>query len=114
MGTQRFIQNIEDQIVNLAINGRSFTFHFFPFRGLMYMDVIRKGITIYSGKRVMANQWMLSPYIAEEIGNIRFETYAADEEDYVWWEDFNKKFRLVSYTDEEIKRMEAEETLEEK
>ena len=114
MGTQRFIQTIEDQVVNLAINGRTFNFHFYPFRGLMYMDVTRKGTPIYSGKRVMANQWLISHYIAEGIGNIRFETYAADDEEYVWWEGFNNKFRLVSYTDEEIKQMEEEENIEEK
>ena len=108
MGTQRFIQTIEDQEVNLALNGRTFHFHFFAFRDLMYVDVSRRSMVIFNGKRVMANQWILPNYIAEGIGNIRFETYASDGDDYVWWEGFNHKFRLVSYTDDEIKQMEAE------
>lgn len=110
MGTQRYIQAIEDQMVNLAINGRSFNFHIFAFRGLMYIDVSRKGVAIYNGKRVMANQWILPPYIAEGIGNIRFETYDSDGTDYVWWEGFNQKFRLVTYTDAEIKNMGKEQS----
>ena len=50
----------------------------------------------------MANEWLLPNYVAEGIGNIRFETYAADKDDYVWFEGFNSKFRLVSYNADEI------------
>ena len=109
MGTQRFIQTIADQTTTLAINGRSFNFHLFAFRGLMYIDISRRGEAIVTGKRVMANQWILPNYVAEGMGNIRFETYASDGDDYVWYEGFNTKFRLVSYTDAQIKEMEAEE-----
>ena len=109
MGTQRFIQTIEDQTITLAVNGKSFSFHFFAFRGLMYVDVKRRGEFILAAKRVMANQWILPNYIAEGIGNIRFETYASDGDDYVWYDGFNVKFRLVSYTDAQIKQIEAEE-----
>lgn len=109
--TQRYIENVEDQTVNLSINGTSFVFHFFAFRSLMYVDISQNSNSIVNGKRVMANQWLLPNYVAEGIGNLRFETYKADGDDYVWYEGFNAKFRLVSYTDEEIKKM--EEALEE-
>ena len=109
MGTQRFIQEIEEQEISLAINGRTFHFRFFPFRSLMYVDISRRGEAIYNAKRIISNKWLLPNYVAEGIGNIRFETYASDGDDYVWWDGFNTKFRLVSYTDDEIKAMEEEE-----
>ena len=62
----------------------------------MYVDISQNTYSIVSGKRVMANQWLLPNYVAEGIGNLRFETYKADGDDYVWYEGFNTKFRLVS------------------
>lgn len=104
--TQRYIDEVEDQTVNLSINGTSFLFHFFAFRNLMYVDISQRDNAIAMGKRVMTNQWLLPNYVAEGIGNIRFETYKADGDDYVWYDGFNTKFRLVSYTDAEIAEME--------
>lgn len=104
--TQQFLQNIEDQNISFNINGRSFFFRFFAFRALMYVDVERNGVQILNAKRVMANQWIIPNYIAEGIGNIRFETYKSDGDDYVWYEGFNVKFRLMAYTDAEIKELE--------
>lgn len=106
--TQRYIEQVEDQTVSLSINGTSFVFHFFAFRNLMYADISRMDTTVANGKRVMANQWLLPNYVAEGIGNIRFETYESDGDDYVWYDGFNTKFRLFSYTDDEIKAMEEE------
>jgi hypothetical protein len=114
--TQRFILKVEDQTKVLAINGKSFQFRFYAFRDLMYVDIsqaARNGDnSIVNGKRIMANRWLLPNYVAEGIGNIRFETYEADGDDYVWYEGFNTKFRLVSYTDAEIKQIEEEEEQE--
>ena len=107
--TQRYILNLEEQNENLSINGRAFHFRFFAFRNLMYVDISRNQTAIVNAKRVMANQWLLPNYVAEGIGNIRFETYKSDGDDYVWYEGFNTKFRLVTYTDAEIKKMEEEE-----
>ena len=47
------------------------------------------------------------------MGNIRFETYQSDGNDYVWWEGFNTKFRLTAYTEDEIKEMETASTMAE-
>lgn len=109
---QKFIQKIDDQAVTIAINGRSFYFRFHAFRDLMYVDVTRNNNYILVGKRVMANRWILPNYVAEGIGNLRFETYESDGDDYVWYEGFNTKFRLMTYTDAEIKSMENEATEE--
>ena len=108
--TQRFIANIEDQTTSLSINGKTFMFRFFAFRGLMYVDISRNGQDIVLAKKVMPNRWLIPEYMATGIGNIRFETYKADENDYVWYEGFNTKFRLVSYKAEEIEEMESGET----
>lgn len=107
--TQRYLNVEEEQTVNYTIGGRSFLFRFYGFRDIMYMDVKEGETNIMAGKRVMANRWILPSYIAEGYGNLRFETYASDANDYVWWEGFNTKFRLVSYTDAELKNMEKEE-----
>lgn len=106
--TQRYLEVIEEQTTSLSINGKSFTFHFFAFRNLMYVDISRNGENIVISKRVMPNKWLIPEYVATGIGNIRFETYKADEDDYVWWEGFNTKFRLVSYKADEIKELETE------
>lgn len=105
--TERYIATTEDQTTVLSINGKSFTFRFFAFRGLMYVDISRNDVKIVTGKRIMANRWLIPEYIATGIGNIRFETYKADGDDYVWYEEFNTKFRLVSYKASEIEEMEA-------
>lgn len=105
--TERYIATTEDQTTILSINGKSFTFRFFAFRGLMYVDISRNNVNIVTGKRIMANRWLIPEYIATGIGNIRFETYKADRDDYVWYEEFNTKFRLVSYKASEIEEMEA-------
>lgn len=107
--TRRDILQVEDQETTLAVNGNSFHFRFFAFRSLMYMDITRQGRDVCRAKRIMANQWLLPNYVAEGIGNIRFETYKSDGDDYVWYDGFNTKFRLTSYTDEEIKQIEAGE-----
>jgi hypothetical protein len=107
--TQKNIQKIEEQRVTVSINGRMFNFRFFAFRNLMYVDISRNGEDIVLGKRVIANQWLLPNYVAEGIGNIRFDTYASDGDDYVWYDDFNVKFRLTTYTDEEVKELEGNE-----
>lgn len=106
--TERHIANVEDQTTYLSINGKSFSFRFYAFRGLMYVDITRNDENLVIGKRVIANRWLLPEYIATGIGNIRFETYKADGDDYVWYEGFNTKFRLVSYREKEIEEMEAE------
>ena len=105
--TERYIATTEDQTTVLSINGKSFTFRFFAFRGLMYVDISRNDVKIVTSKRIMANRWLIPEYIATGIGNIRFETYKVDRDDYVWYEDFNTKFRLVSYKASEIEEMEA-------
>ena len=110
--TQRYIANSEEQELTLSINGTAFHFRFFAFRNLMYVDISRNQKSVVNAKRVMSNQWLLPNYVAEEIGNIRFETYESDGDDYVWYDGFNTKFRLVTYTDAEIKKMEEEEGLE--
>lgn len=107
--TQRYLSNSEEQEQTLAINGRSFHFRFFAFRNLMYVDISRNKQSIANAKRIISNQWLLPNYVAEGIGNIRFETYKADGDDYVWYDGFNTKFRLVTYTDAEIKKMDENE-----
>ena len=79
----------------------------------MYADISQDTTQIANGKRMIPNKWLLPNYVAEGAGNIRFETYKSDGEDYVWWEGFNVKFRLCSYTAEEIAELEAEAEAEE-
>jgi hypothetical protein len=105
--TQRYIERVEDQTVSFSISGKTFMFHFFAFRGLMYVDVSRQGEYLIRAKRIMPNRWLIPEYMTNSIGNIRFETYKADEEDYVWYEEFNTKFRLMSYRASEIADLEA-------
>jgi hypothetical protein len=105
--TDRYLNTEEEQETTISMGGRSFRIRFYPFRNLMYMDLSDGEESVFNGKRVMANQWILPNYIAEDVGNMRFETYASDSEDYVWWAGFNTKFRLVSYTPDEIAEIEA-------
>ena len=107
--TQRYLTITEEQTATFTIGSKTFSFHFYPFRGLMYADISEGESQIANGKRVMPNAWLLPNYVAEGVGNIRFETYKSDGDDYVWWEGFNVKFRLCSYTAEELEELEASE-----
>lgn len=105
--TQRYLDKVEDQTAYYMLGRQSFSFRFYPFRGLMYMDIARGDVDIVNGKRVLPNRWLLPEYVAMEVGNLRFETYVADGDDYVWWEDFNTKFRLMDYTADEFAEVRA-------
>ena len=104
--TERSLNISEEQERTVMIKNVGFRLRFFVFRQLMYVDIRKSGEYIVRAKRVMSNQWLIPGYHAEGIGNLRFETYDADRDDYVWYEDFNTKFRLVSYTSEEIEELE--------
>ena len=108
---QIYIEVQEEQTTSVSVNGMSYTLRFYPFRDLMYMDLTQNDIDIIMGKRVISNKWLIPSYVAEGTGNIRFEAYKADGDDYVWWEGFNTKFRLMVYTDEEIKELEKAEMM---
>lgn len=95
----------EESDVIIVIDEHSFNLHFYPFRGLMYLDLSKDGEIVASGQRVIANQWLLPLYMMDECGNFRFETYKPDANQYVWWEGYNQMFRLVSYTKTEIEEM---------
>ena len=105
---QQTIQNREEQTVHFLSGNRTYRLNLYEFRGLMYMDCLRGEDYIFAGRRVMANQWILPRYVAEGESNIRFETYKADEDEYVNWEGFNTKFRLMIYSSDEIAEMEKE------
>lgn len=95
----------EEQESAYTLGGRSFRIRFYPFRELMYLDIYEGDNDIALGQRAMSNQWILPSYIGAETGNLRFETYISDADDYVWWEGFNTKFRLTAYSAEEIADM---------
>lgn len=95
----------------IGCNGTQIMFRLFAFRGIMYMDITIGDEAIVLARRVIPNQWLLPNYVAQGMGNIRFETYKSDGNDYVWWEGFNTKYRLTSYTEEEIAEMEAKTVL---
>lgn len=103
--TIRYLQVIPDQNYSFTLGKVTFAIHLYPFRDLMYIDIKAKGEYVARGKRVLPNAWLLPSYVAEGIGNIRFETYVSDGDEYVWYEGFNKMFRLTSYTDAEIKEL---------
>ena len=98
----------ETQEVRIPIGSSVYNIRLFPFRKLMYIDIVRDGEYIVAGKRVMANQWLIPAYIKRIGGNFRFETYDSDCDDYVWYSGFNTKFRLVVYGESEIESAESE------
>ena len=104
---QQFVSVSEEQTIYVRLGGRTYKVRLYSFRELTYIDVEMGGEYIIAGQRVMANRWIIPEYMAGEDGNFRFETYASDGDDYVWWEGFNKKFRLCCYSQEEIDEMEA-------
>jgi hypothetical protein len=93
----------------IGCNGTQIMFRLFAFRGIMYMDITIADEAIVLAKRVIPNQWLLPHFVAQGLGNIRFETYKSDGEEYVWWEGFNTKYRLTAYTEEEIAEIESAE-----
>lgn len=100
--TQQMISVEEDQDVYVRLGTTSYLLHLYAFRGLMYYDLVVADETVISGQRVMSWLWLVPKYRAEGEGNFRFEVYKADGNDYVWWEDFNTKFRLCVYGADEM------------
>lgn len=108
--TQKYLNVTEEQTANFMIGGRGFLLRLYPFRKLMYMDLTEGDNVIFSGKRVIQNRWILPAHIAQGVGNLRFETYPSDKNDYVWWDGFNTKFRLMVYTFDELPKDEEEDS----
>lgn len=106
---QRNLVVTSEQTARISLGGQSIALHFFPFRELMYVDISIGSQSIVYGKRVLPNQWLLPNYVAEGRGNMRFETYASDGQDYVWWEGFNKKFRFCAYNVKELAELESKQ-----
>ena len=104
---QKQIGQREEQQFSVSMGNTTFQLRLYAFRDLMYMDLLQGGEYVFAGKRVMANQWILPSYLAEDRGNLRFETYKADDKDYVWYKEFNTKFRLMIYTASEFKEVES-------
>ena len=111
--TQQYLSNEESQTLSVSIGNLSLFGRLYAFRDLMYMDLRRNETYIFAGKRMLPNQWILPMYIAEGNGNLRFETYVADKDEYVWYDGFNDKFRLMIYTEEEVKTIDAGGKVEE-
>lgn len=88
-----------------SIQPTLYRFHMYEFRSVMYLDLLQDDEYIYAGKKVLINQWLIPPVVSVEGGNLRFEAYKADGDSYVWWEDLNKKFRLVGYDASEMKEL---------
>ena len=103
---QQFIEKSPSQTVFVSLGVGVMRFNFYAFRDIMYVDIFMNDTYIYAGRRIIANQWLLPSYLTGEYGNIRFETYKSDENDYVWWEGFNDKFRLMAYSSEEYQEIE--------
>lgn len=99
---QIMLKNDESQTIRIAIGGRPYTFRFYPFRSLMYVDIMRYKDYLVAGKRIISGEWLIPPYMSNEDGNARFETWAPDRESYVWYEGFNTKFRFMVYGAEEM------------
>ena len=99
----------EEQETGLTIGSVQYNIRLFAFRNMMYIDISENNQDIVLGKRVMPNVWIVPDYATQGEGNMRFECYKADGNDYVWWEQFNSKFRLTTYTQAEIDEMEPKE-----
>lgn len=95
----------EDQTIFVSIGGGMFEIRFYAFHKLMYADIIQDGEYIVAGQRVITNSWLLPEYLSDINGNFRFECNEVDGDDYVWYEDYNTKFRFCCYTPSEIAEM---------
>ena len=101
------LANIDDLTTILQLGREVFTVRLYGFRDITYADVLQNNEYIVAGKRVMIGDWILPKYLVSEFGNVRFEAYSSDSDEYVWYTGYNTKFRLVSFTANEIKAMEA-------
>ena len=95
--------------VSVMAGNRDYYIRFYDFRDLTYCDITYGDEIIVAGKRVMANQWLIPRYMTGEGGNVRFETYEADKDEYVHHTGFDTKFRLCAYSADEIAEMEKTE-----
>lgn len=96
------LAQIDDLSTIISLGNGTYTLRLYAFRELIYADVLENDKYVVSGKRVMLGEWIIPPYLVQGRGNIRFEAYAADSDDYVWYTGYNTKFRLVGYTAKEI------------
>ena len=103
---ERTLSVTDEQTIYIALGNDVATVRLYAFHGLMYCDIyFRKDDYLVAGQRVITGVWMMPTYTNKIYGNLRFESYDSDGDDYVWWEGFNTKFRLVTYTKEEMEQM---------
>lgn len=103
--TEYTISETEEQTLNIRLENEIFVLRLYAFRDLMYADVLRGEEYLICGRRVIEGEWLIPPYAASQYGNLRFESFAADRDEYVWYTGFNSKFRLVAYTAEDVEAM---------
>lgn len=103
--TQRYLLNLPEQEMDITLKSTNFHLRFYSFRNLTYVDIHRGQVPMCLGKRVMANWWLFPEYISHTYGNVRFETYKSDGDDYVWYEGFNTKFRLMAYSVSDMEQL---------
>lgn len=100
-----YIPKGDDVTVWVTLERQTFKLRIYLFRGLTYADISTDAGYVVVGLRVIQNQWLIPSYMSGG-GNFRFESYKSDEDDYVEPSGFNTKFRLMSYTSEEITKLE--------
>lgn len=98
------LNKASEQVIYITVGAKVYQLRIYAFRELMYYDIAEGETNIASGQRVMANIWLLPNNIGIKNGNIRFESNAADRDDYIWWEKFNDSYRLMAYNQAEYKK----------
>lgn len=92
----------KDQSVWITLKDTTCLLRIYEFGDLVFVDVKVDDDYVLAGHRVMCNSWILPAYVAVDRGNIRFEAYAPDANEYVSVSGFNDKFRLAYYLSDEI------------
>lgn len=100
--TQITLAQVEDQTVHIVLGKVIYFVRLWAFREMMYADISHGGERIVSSLRILPNTWIIPFKYMADGGNFRFETNQADKNEYPFYTGFNTKFKLCTYTNNEM------------
>lgn len=94
--------NNSNQIVDFEYGGVSYKIHLFTFKGLTFADININGDWIAYGVKCIPSSNLIRQKYLTKGGNFRWNSV---DEEYPYFEKFNKSQQLIFYTDEELSNM---------
>lgn len=92
------LQSIANQAFSVFLDGSNYDIALKATNGVMSVDIVRDGVAIISGQRVVANETLI-PYTYLETGNFGFLT---NDDDIPYFTNFNVDQTLLYFSPDDL------------